>query len=195
MGRLTSDKKVSEMGMYELVHNSCYCHGGKARYRDFDSDIDARELAIQLLERYADIPNEFTCDDDFDMHIFEYISYGMEKPEGLIALFYVDLCAMADLYERLKMYENTGLTPEKILELDKEFSCQAKELMKYRAIGTIIECQKATEKQKAKKPQLYGDFEDGKLVCPRCGEDLMDLVGCGFNCCPYCGQTIENLEG
>ena len=130
MGRLTSDKKVSEMGMYELVHNSCYCHGGKARYRDFDSDIDARELAIQLLERYADIPNEFTCDDDFDEHIFEYLSYGMEKPEGLIALFYVDLCAMADLYERLKMYENTGLTPEKILELDKEFSCQAKELMK-----------------------------------------------------------------
>lgn len=49
----------------------------------------------------------------------------------------------------------------------------------------------AVEKQISKKPTLYGDFEDGKLLCPNCEEDLMDLVECWFNFCPYCGQSID----
>lgn len=65
------------------------------------------------------------------------------------------------------------------------------EIQKYREIGTVEECREAREKQKGKKPTLYGDFEDGKLLCPNCEEDLMDLAECGFNCCPYCGQAID----
>ena len=65
------------------------------------------------------------------------------------------------------------------------------ELQQYRKIGTVEECREAREKQKGKKPTLYGDFEDGKLLCPNCEEDLMDLAECGFNCCPYCGQAID----
>lgn len=65
------------------------------------------------------------------------------------------------------------------------------EIQQYRAIGTVEECREAREKQKGKKPTLYGDFEDGKLLCPNCEEDLMDLAECGFNCCPYCGQAID----
>lgn len=43
MERLTTNKDVSKMGMYELAHNSCYIKDGKARYRDYDLDVDARE--------------------------------------------------------------------------------------------------------------------------------------------------------
>lgn len=64
------------------------------------------------------------------------------------------------------------------------------EIRQYRAIGAVEECRKARERQIPKKPTLYGDFEDGKLLCPNCEEDLMDLTECGFNCCPYCGQAI-----
>ena len=39
MERLTTDKDVSEMGMFELAHNSCYIKDGKARYRDYNLDI------------------------------------------------------------------------------------------------------------------------------------------------------------
>lgn len=106
MDRLTSDKDVKDMGMVELAYNSCYANDGKARYRDFDTDIDARQFAMELLERYADIPNEFACDDDFDEQMIEYMSYGIENPEGLIALFYRNLWAMADLRGRLKRYED-----------------------------------------------------------------------------------------
>ena len=72
-----------------------------------------------------------------------------------------------------------------------------KEIQQYREIGTVEECQKAVEKQKAKILEFYGSREDGKLLCQNCGEDLWDLRECGFNNCPYCGQAIlwENLEG
>lgn len=53
MNRLTTNKKVSEMGMHELAHNSCYAKDGKARYRDFDKDIDARDFARELMQKYG----------------------------------------------------------------------------------------------------------------------------------------------
>ena len=72
------------------------------------------------------------------------------------------------------------------------------ELLQYRKIGTVEECREAREKQNQKPLDFYGDSEDGKLLCPNCGNDLWELKECGFNNCPYCGQVIqwnENLEG
>ena len=106
MKRLTSNKEVSEMGMYELAHNSCYAKDRKARFRDFENDFDARELAIKLLEKYTDIPNEFTCDDDFDDFMMDSLQYGMDDIQGFIAVFYRNLWGMANLRERLKEYED-----------------------------------------------------------------------------------------
>lgn len=114
MKRLTSSKAVSEMGMFELAHNASYIKDGKARYRDYERDTDARHLAIQLLDKFADIPNEFTDDDDFDEFITDALQYGTDSILGLIALFYRNLWAMADLRERLAEYESTGITPEQM---------------------------------------------------------------------------------
>lgn len=94
------------MNMYELAHNSCYAKDGKARVREFGNDSDARVLAIKLLEKYADIPNEFTCDEDFDEFIMDALQYGTDSILGLIAVFYQHLWAMADLRETLKEYED-----------------------------------------------------------------------------------------
>lgn len=106
MERLTTDKEVYEMEMFELAHNSCCAEDGKARYRDYVTDIDARQLTIKLLEKYADIPNEFTCDEDFDDFILDATQYGTDNILGLVATFYRNLWAMADLRERLKYYED-----------------------------------------------------------------------------------------
>lgn len=96
-------------------------------------------------------------------------------------------------------YDNS----EKELQKDEKFLhafdmaiTALKEIRQYRKIGTVEECREAVEKQKPKPCEFYGDEEDGKLLCPNCGEDLWDLKECGFNNCPYCGQAIgENLEG
>lgn len=106
MERLTTNKEKSEMGMYELAHNSCYYKDGAARYRDFETDIDARELTRQLLKDYADGDDAFVDDDDFDEEMLELLMYGTGTTEGLIALFYRNMWAMADLRERLKEYED-----------------------------------------------------------------------------------------
>ena len=72
-----------------------------------------------------------------------------------------------------------------------------KEIQQYREIGTVEECRKAREKQTKKVLKFYGDGEEGLLLCPNCDGDLWDLMDCGFDFCPYCGQAIqwnENTE-
>ena len=78
MERLTTNKDVSEMGMYELAHNCCYCKDSIARYRDFENDIDARDLARELAWSLADIElsNDNEC---FDEEIIENLQYDITK--------------------------------------------------------------------------------------------------------------------
>ena len=106
MEKLTTNKEKSEMGMYELAHNSCYCKDGVARYRDYENDIDARDLARELAWSLTDI--ELSRDNEcFDEEMLENLQYDITKePIGLIALFYRNLWAMADLREKLKEYED-----------------------------------------------------------------------------------------
>lgn len=128
MERLTTNKDVSEMSMIELAHNSCYAKEHKVRYRDYDTDIDARELTIKLLDEFVNIPNEFTCDEDFDEFIADAMQYGIHNILGLIAIFYRNLWAMADLRERLKEYEDLSLTPDKLREIDKMYTNKCKQI-------------------------------------------------------------------
>ncbi len=128
MKRITLDKPVSEMGMLELAHNSCYIKDGKARYRDYDLDVDARVLTRQLLKDLVDGDDAFTCDEDFDEWMVDYLQDGMDSTEGLIALFYRNLLAMAELRECLKTYEDTDLTPDQIKEVDRLYAEKCKEV-------------------------------------------------------------------
>lgn len=106
MERLTSNKNVSDMSMTELAHNCCYAENRKARYRCYDMDIDAREFARALMHRYAG-ENMATKDEEFDEEITEYLAdEPIERIGGLIAVFYSNLWAMANLRERLKYYED-----------------------------------------------------------------------------------------
>lgn len=134
MNRLTSNKKVSEMDMYELAYNSCYTKDGKARIRDFENDFDARELTRNILEELADDAFIDNTDETFDETITDYLQYGTSELVGLIAVFYRNLWAMADLRERLKDYEDAGLTPEQLKAVNEEYKELSKEATKYRWI-------------------------------------------------------------
>lgn len=106
MNRLTINKDISEMNMLELAHNSCYVKDGNARYRDYDIDIDVRQLSRKLLKEYANGDDAFTCDEDFDEQMLDCLQYGTANIEGIIALLYRNMWAMAELRERLKEYED-----------------------------------------------------------------------------------------
>lgn len=151
MDRLTVNKPVLEMGMYELAHNSCYIdEDGNARYRDFETDVDARSLARQLLKQYADGDDAFTDDDNFDDEMLELLMYGTSTIEGLIALFYRNLWAMADLRETLKRYED---------------------------LGTVEALKQAIEKQTAVSRVII----EGQYFCPKCKNLMKypGYCGCG----------------
>ena len=107
MKRLTMDN-VEEMGMFSLAHNCCYIdENGNTRYRDFEIDIDARELAKGMLKEMTEDAVSFESDEDFDDWMGCYIGEdGICTPRGLIATFYQNLWAMAELRERLKYYED-----------------------------------------------------------------------------------------
>lgn len=114
--RLTTNKPTEEMNMYELAHNGCYVENRLARYRDFDRDIDARDFARELMVSYGlwksckeyglDADNELVDDEIFDDTMLDNMQYDATTIEGLLALFYRNLWAMADLHSKLKHYED-----------------------------------------------------------------------------------------
>lgn len=107
MERLTSNKKVSDMSMIELAHNSCYADDKRnARYRDYDLDIDSRQLVRNLMKDMRDEDLSGMSDEEFDEYMGEMLSVEMDSQIGLLALFYRNLWAMADLRETLKDYED-----------------------------------------------------------------------------------------
>jgi hypothetical protein len=107
MERLTSNKEVSDMSMIELAHNSCYADDKRnARYRDYDLDIDSRQLVRNLMKDMCDEDLSDMSDEEFDDYMSEMLSVEVDSQIGLLALFYRNLWAMADLREKLKEYED-----------------------------------------------------------------------------------------
>lgn len=107
MERLTSNKPTSDMNMIELTYNSCYADEKcNARYRDNELDIDSRELIKNLAKDMCDEDLSDMSDEEFDEYMAEMLSVEVDSQIGLLALFYRNLWAMADLREKLKEYED-----------------------------------------------------------------------------------------
>lgn len=107
MERLTSNKKVSDMSMIELAHNCCYADNERnARYRDYDLDIDSRQLVRNLMKDMHGEDLSDLTDEEFDEYMGSMLSIELDSEIGLLALFYRNLWAMANLRETLKKYED-----------------------------------------------------------------------------------------
>ena len=107
MERLTTNKSVADMSMVELAHNSCYVDSeGNARYRDYEMEMDARDFARNLMVTLT--KDELPVDDaEFDEEILDNLTIDpFSDVRGLIAMFYRNMWAMADLREKLKRDED-----------------------------------------------------------------------------------------
>lgn len=136
MDRLTSNKKVSDMSMIELAHNSCYADEKRnARYRDCELDIDSRELVRSLVKDMCNEDLSDMSDEEFDEYMAEMLSVEVDSQIGLLALFYRNLWAMADLRENLKEYEDLEEQGRLIkLPCDKVYYIIDKNNSKYAAV-------------------------------------------------------------
>lgn len=123
MERLTTNKSVADMSMIELAHNSCYADDERnARYRDYNLDVDSRWLVRNLAKDICGEDFNGLSDEEVDEYMASMLSVGIDSTIGLLALFYRNLWAMADLREKLKYYEDSEeqgryiKLPEKIEE-------------------------------------------------------------------------------
>lgn len=107
MERLTTNKNVSEMGMFKLALNCCcITQDGNTRYRDYAKDIDARDFARVITENFAKDVLPLN-DESFDEEMMENLMYDpLTDINALIAVFYRNMWAMAELREKLKRYED-----------------------------------------------------------------------------------------
>lgn len=182
MNRLTTNKPTSEMNMIELAHNGCYAEERLARYRDFDRDIDARDFARELMVSYGlwksceeyglDADNELVDDEIFDETMLDNMQYDATTIEGLVALFYRNLWAMADLHSKLKHYEDLE-GAGRLIEQKYGYWKERSDYNDY----TFAECSEC------------GFTMDNYLVVD-IGNTSDTYVGVKWNYCPKCGTKM-----
>ena len=116
MNRLTSDN-TSEMNMYQLALNQVYIGAdGWAWYiKAPDEECRVCDLIRTAAETLGvELPD--LSDEDLPGLMTGFLQYGEEVPEGVLAILYRALWAMADVRAKLSRYEDTGLEPEEIPE-------------------------------------------------------------------------------
>lgn len=163
MSRLTISKITEETGAYELAHNCTFIRDGETWYRDFDNEIRLRDMMREIIKNHSQYDEQ--CDDDeiLDEILFENLQYPADDIDGLIAVFSMLAWSHSDLRERLKAYENTGLTPEQVQQLK--------------------------ERDTAKNPITYSGTN--RADCPICGATVRGIGKSFGEFCGNCGQRLN----
>lgn len=104
-GRMTSGNPKEAMENNEWMLNNCYAEGGKAMYRDHDGEYDIRHLIVEIAKTLS-IHINATSPDALDFMLFDWLEDGIESRYGVLALLYNLLWSKAELYEKLKRYED-----------------------------------------------------------------------------------------
>lgn len=173
MERLTTNKSVTDMTMLELMHNNCYVDNDRnARYRDYEMEMDARDFARNLMATLT--KDELPLDDaELDEEIFDNLTIDpFSDVRGLIALFYLNLCTKADLYEKLKEYED--------VDKKKTLGDGMQENEEYCEWKDAVECFDNTE--------FKIQCEFAPLVR---GTVPNNFAHHNFKFCPFCGRRIK----
>lgn len=126
MERLTSDN-VHEMSMTELALNQVFVKDGWAWYRKAPEDeCSVCDLIRSAAAKGMDLEDieldQNLTDDELGDIMLDWLQFGEAEPEGILAILYRALWAMAELRERLNQYEDTGLTPEEITEMKRAWN-------------------------------------------------------------------------
>lgn len=117
MNRMTSDNTF-EMDMHQLALNQVYIGpDGWPWYVDQpDQELSVCDL-IRTAAETLSVELPVLSDEDLSDLLMDFLQYGAEEPEGVLAILYRALWAMAEVRARLFRYEDTGLEPEEIMQL------------------------------------------------------------------------------
>ena len=86
---LFTEKDVKKMDANELLMNNCYVKDRWARYRDYGSDMSAYDLVRKLCKTCGlESEIEGLSDEELDERLYDWLQYGLEEMEGVIAIIY-----------------------------------------------------------------------------------------------------------
>ena len=158
MKRLTMNNTF-EMNMHQLALNQVYVgKDGLVRYvEDPDHECSVCDL-IRTASETLGVEMPILGDEDLSDLMMDWLQYGAEGPEGVAAILYRALCAMAEVRDKLFRYEDSGLEPEEILtgvELAK-IACAMNPLKEYQSFGSTEHFRELAQAEK-----------DGRLVVPQ----------------------------
>ena len=191
MERLTSSNTF-EMNMYQLALNQVYIsQDGWAQYVEGpDRECSVCDL-IRAVSKTLGVELPILDDEDLSDLMTDWLQYGAEKPEGVVAVLYRALCAMASVRDKLFRYEDTGLEPEGIeglLERGTPLEGGTAELMKdYLSIGSVDHLCELAQAEK-----------DGRLVVLPCkkGDTLWSFYNYpASGICKIAVTAVSTLEG
>lgn len=108
MNRLTINKKVNKMNMLELTHNCMYIKDKWSWYRDYDIDESLIDFIVEISHKLGG--NIVTADsgdnEAISEELWDNLNYGYDNIDGIIALLYTRLAALANLRQKLAEYED-----------------------------------------------------------------------------------------
>lgn len=94
-------------------------HIGKDGWEQYVEQPDLEYSVCDLIRTSAetlDVEIPILGDEALADLLVDWLQYGAEEPEGILAILYRALCAMAALRAKLYRYEDTGLEPEQVME-------------------------------------------------------------------------------
>lgn len=104
--RLTSDN-VFEMNMHQLALNQVYIgQDGWVRYRNGPEDEVSVCDLIRTAAETLGVELPILSDDELSDLLTDWLQYGAKEPEGVLAILYRALCAMAEVRANLYRYED-----------------------------------------------------------------------------------------
>ncbi len=126
MKRLTTD---NPQGNLQTALNLFYVKDGEAWVRGGGPEYEYEDVPLfpyirSVIKHRAIAPEMFEELDNETLAevLTEWLFDGHETVEGLVATLYTAAWAFAELRERLKAYEDTGLTAEQVRKLMEEKS-------------------------------------------------------------------------
>ncbi len=115
MKRMTSNN-TWEMDAHQLALNQVRIRkDGLAQYVERpDQEYSVCDL-IRSASETLGVELPILSDDALSGLLMEWLQYSTEEPEGILAILYRALWAMAEVRAKLSRYEDTGLGPEQII--------------------------------------------------------------------------------
>lgn len=155
--RLTTDSPKNNV---EMALNLFFVKDKEVWVRGYGkdgADISLFDLSRDLTRWNCPYVDLDISDDSFSMMMAEWLWEDVESFEHVLALLYQAAWACAELRERLKAYEDTGLTPERCAEFARAD-----------AEGRYIVMRDAEQEGVARLRELAKADKDGRVIVLPC---------------------------